>query len=413
MNESQPIASTDFDLAQSIVSHDIEHVPIVHKTHTVMSSSDPVYGSEIREAAQALHTQVYLEKDFIDFDAISKEGLYIDEYSDRSVYLLSENDRRQSACRYIYADKRDGIMSLPTAQYFSVNPDTIKQVAGVARLSDLKSKDVIEVSALASIRLDTESRQSGSSELDATRLLYATILRHSLDAGHRLWLLNIDPPLVKALRILIGSDNVHELGEKQAYMGSPTVPVAINPQDVVQAALTDESEFGEMKRQYLLETLPGVRGTHLRKDVKQALSEHEIPYEEESRLKRVMKNRRALAYTAIMGYSSARALPVGAVEEFEGSVPLLWAIDVGTAVPYTWGLIETVTGKSPARRLAGATVAGGSFVAPYAYFWAEGNDYPWHVNAVVGGLIGTAALLEGAKMRKDYLLAEKLQAPHR
>lgn len=413
MNEPQPITVTDFDLAQSIISPTVEHVPIMHTRHAVMRSTDPAHGVEVREAAQALHTQVYLEKDYIDFDDIDAAGLFLDEYSDRSVYLLSENERRQSACRYIHADKKEGIMSLPTARHFSVNPETIKQVAGVARLSELKSTEVIEVSALASIRLDNEPRRGSSSELDATRLLYATIVRDSLDAGHRLWLLNIDPPLVKALRILIGNDNVHELGEKQTYVGSPTVPVAINPQDVVRTALQDESAYGEMKRQYLLETLPGVSGKHLSKEVKEALSEHGIPCEEEGRLRRLMRNRRALAYAAILAYSSARVLPVGAVEEFEGSVPVLWAIDVGTAVPYAWGLIETATGKTPARRFTGAAVASGSFVAPYAYFWAEGNDYPWQVNAAVGGLIGTAALLESRKLRKDHLLAEKLQASRR
>jgi hypothetical protein len=203
---------------------------------------------------------------------------------------------------------------------------------------------------------------------------------------------------------------VNRLGESRQYIGPATVPVAINPQEVVRAAFTDTSDFGEVKRQYLLESLPGVSGRHLPTDIKDMLTAHDIPYDEDSRMRRLIHNRRALAYAAILGYSSARALPVGAIDEFQGSVPLLWAIDVGTAVPYTWGLIETVAAKAPIRRAVGASVAGGSFIAPYAYFWAEGQEYPPYVNAVVGGLIGTATLLEAAKVRKDRRIARELKA---
>ncbi|MNT70343.1 hypothetical protein D3C72_2087180 [compost metagenome] len=55
-------------------------------------------------------------------------------------------------------------------------------------------------------------------------------------------------------------------------------------------------------------------------------------------------------------------------------------------------------------------MASGSFVAPYAYFWSEGNDYPPHVNIAVGGLIGTATLLEAGKVRKDRKIAKALGA---
>ncbi|MFZ2836671.1 MAG: hypothetical protein WAZ21_05130 [Candidatus Saccharimonadales bacterium] len=378
--------------------------------NSIMNSDDHLYGNTVKEIAQSLHTQVYLERDFIDIEDINDAGLFIDEYSDRSTYLLSENDNRRSACRYIRADKKNGIMSLPTAQRFSVDPEIIKQAAGVHRLSDLRHSEVIEVSGLASIRLSDDSERGAgrAGELDATRLLYASIIRRSLDDGHKLWLLNIDRALLRSLEMLIGKDQVHTLGEAVEYMGPATIPVAINPQDVVRAAFADKSSFGDMKQQYLLETLPGVSDRYLADDVKQMLSENGIPYESESRLRRLFRNRRALAYAAIIGYSSARALPVGAVEEFEGSAPLLWAIDIGTAVPYTWGLLEAVSAKTPLRRAVGATVASGSFVAPYAYFWSEGNDYPPHVNIAVGGLIGAATLLEAGKVRKDRKIAKAL-----
>lgn len=412
MDERQRAESAVSDLAPSISDTSVESFPEIREARAVATSDDPLHGQEVRELAQALHTQVYLDKGFIASDDINDAGLFIDEYSDRSTYLLSENDYRRSACRYIHADRREGIMSLPTAQRFSVDPEIIEQVAGVQRLSDLKHHEVIEVSGLASIRLDSASeRRKGGGELDATRLIYASIIRHSLDAGHKLWLLNIEPPLLRSLEILIGKEQVHTLGDAVEYMGPATIPVAINPQEVVRAAFADDTSFGEMKRQYLLESLPGVKSRHLAKDIRQTLFENNIPYEEDKRIKRLARNRRALAYAAIFGYSSLRALPAGAVDEFEGSVPLLWAIDIGTAGPYAWGLVEAISAKTPLRRTVGATVAGGSFIAPYAYFWVEGNDYPPYVNAVVAGLIGTATLLETSKIRKDRKIARALRMP--
>jgi hypothetical protein len=414
MEEYKEVDKSVLEIAPSILKRDTLEIPDAVSAIAVMTSRDELYGDAIKEIAQALHTQVYLDKEYIDERDINSQGVFIDKYSHRSTYLLSEGEYRRSACRYISADKKDILLSLPTAENFSIDPEVIKLVSGVNRLSDIKYSEVIEVSGLASIQLDPSFNKRGRrEELDATRLLYASIIRHSLDEGHKLWLLNIDEKLLRSLEVLIGREQVHRLGEAKKYIGPSTVPVAINPQEVVRAAFADESEFGEMKRQYLLESLPGVRGKYLPKDIKDSLTEHNIPYEEEAQLRRLLTNRRALAYAAILGYSSARALPVGAVEEFQGSVPLLWAIDIGTAVPYTWGLIETVAAKTPVRRVVGATVAGGSFVAPYAYFWAEGQDYPPYVNAVIGGLIGTATLLEVAKARKDHKIYRRLVAANR
>lgn len=411
MEEYKEVDGPVLEIAPSISERETQPISDVKISLAVMSSHDELYGQEVRGAAQALHTQVYLDKGYIDESDLNLQGVFIDRYSSRSTYLLSENEHRRSACRYISADKKDGILSLPTAEHFCIDPEVIKEVAGIHRLSELKHTEVIEVSGLASIQLDSDIQKNGRrEELDATRLLYASIIRHSLDKGHKAWLLNIDARLLRSLEILIGSAQVHRLGEPHGYMGPPTIPVAINPQEVVRAAFTDKSDFGDMKRQYLLESLPGVCSKYLPKNIKDMLTKHDIPYEEEAQLKRLLTNRRALAYAAIIGYSSVRALPVGGVEEFEGSVPLLWAIDVVTAVPYAWGLVETVSAKTPMRRTVGATIAGGSFIAPYAYFWSEGQDYPSYVNAAVGGLIGIATLLEASKVRKDCKIARRLKA---
>jgi len=376
----------------------------------VLSSKDIVHGARIMQQAQELSTRTYLDKQYISADDLDDDGIYRDENTSRSVYFFAENSIRDSTCRYITADKT-GIMSLPTAQNFAIDSEIVRKAAGVARISNLKSSEVIEVSALASAQhVEAVSRSKSRDELDATRLLYARVLRDSLDQGHKVWLLNTHEKLVRHLEIMLGKEQIHRLGETKEYMGSPTVPAAINPQEVVKSALRDETETGAMKREYLKETLKGVSDRYLDKEMLALLDVHDIPYERGSLLKRTLRHRKAMAYAAIAGYTVARAVPVANVEGFEGNAGIFFAIDFATAFPYTWGLVEAATAKKPVRRMIGGSVAAGSFAAPYVYFWAEGNDYPAWVNAAVGGIVGVSALMAANGIRKDKKLEAQLEA---
>jgi hypothetical protein len=392
-----------FEPAELVIDSEARALPFP----IVLSSKDAGHGDTVKRNAQLLHTKVYLEKGYITPEEIDEDGIFNDEYSNRSTYLFAENSLRDSTCRYISATKKDGIMSLPTAKYFSVDADAIRDASGVKRLSNLKSREVIEVSALASVQ-HGDIGQGRRGELDATRLLYARVLRDSLDQGHKLWLLNTHEALVRHLELLLGKEQIHRLGEVMEYMGSPTVPVAINPQDVVRTALADESDFGDMKRQYLQETLSGVSDRYLSKDLITLLELHKIPYERSPLGARILRHQKAIGYTAIAGYTIARAVPVANIEEFDGNPWIFFGIDFATSFPYAWGLVETVTGKTPLRRIAGGVTAAGSFAAPYVYFWAEGNDYPVWVNGVVGGIIGVAGLAAVNGIRKDNQLEKCL-----
>lgn len=374
----------------------------------VANMAEIVTGNQVDRHVQELHTQVYLNKGYIGVSDLNEEGLFIDEYSDRSRYLMVGGETRLSACRYIRADKKDGLLSLPTAKHFSIDTDVLKEVAGVKRLSSLKFDEVIEVSALVSTR--RPDRQANVPEaFSPTKLLYGSVIRESLDNGYKVWLLNVDKLLLRSLSGLLGKDQVHVLGESRAYMGPPTIPVAINPYEVVRSTFHDTSEYGEVKRAYLQETLRGVGAKYLPKDIRRVFNDNEIDYTPYSPVDRVLRDPRTLAYGAILAYSTARALPAGAVAEFDGSVPLLWGIDVATAVPYTWGLIQTVSAKTTLRRSLGTSVAAGSFMAPYVYFWAEGDNYPPYITGIVAGLIGVGGLIEVVKVRKDHKIRQELE----
>lgn len=376
--------------------------------------SEPVDIDPTTLRAMRLHAETYLREGFINEDDVNEDGLYIDEYAPRSEYRFMEAARGEVACRYIRADKKAGIMSLPTAKNFSIDPAAIKEIAGVKRLSDLKANQVIELSGLASRRKITDGidGKADASVHRLTEALYISLLRESVENNYKLWLMNIDEPLRQSFQHRLGGDQVHAVGEEFQYMGPPTVPVAINPFNVVESILEREPVEGQvdMVQKMLKRSLDGIDARHVSKKMRALFDKHDISYERPSSLKRLATDPRTYAYSTIVGYSTLRALPVGAVEQFDGSVPLLWGIDIATAVPYTWGLIEAVSAKSMKRRALGAAVAAGSFVAPYAYFAAEGDNYPPYVTGAVAGMIGLAGLLETTKIRKDRQIKRDLLA---
>lgn len=124
-------------------------------------------------------------------------------------------------------------------------------------------------------------------------------------------------------------------------------------------------------------------------------------------MSRLLKNPKTLVYLVVFIYSSLRALPVVFVKEFEGSILLLWTIDVVTAIPYTWGVLAMVLGSKPLIRVAGALTTVVTFMAPYIYFWMKGTAYPWYVTVIVGFLIFTGVAIEIAKYVQEKTLERK------
>lgn len=370
--------------------------------------------SDETRRAQEIHTEVYLQREFIHEDQLNDEGLFVDEYAQRSTYFFHEGAGREVGARLISATKKEKLLSLPTAKLFSIDPDRVAEAAGVQRLGDLGRRDVVEVSGLAS-RAKELPVDGNPNELDPVSVLYAKMIRHSIERGHKLWLLNADPLLLRDMKRRLGDEQVIEVGEKRRYMGPPTRPAVISPSRVVEDVFTGSNE---QNQQFLTAAFHGIDLSNASKHVRQLVKERDIPHVEGSQVKKLARDPRTLAYAAIFGYSAVRAIPVAAVDEFEGSVPVFLAIDVGTAIPYTWGVIETFSGNTPlsrkvgraAAKSIGATVAAGTFIAPYAYFYANGREYPAYVNAVVAGFVGIAGISEVAKQRKEKRIRATLEA---
>ena len=371
---------------------------------------------DITRKAMALHTSVYRDRGFIGEGDII-DGYFRDQYTDRSRYFFQENERREVGARLISATRKQGIMSLPTMKNFSVDPDLIANTAGVNRVSDLSYKKVVEVSGLASrYKKDRDSTGSTDRVFDPVRLLYTNLLRYSIEQGHEIWALNADPFLLRDMRNQLGRDQVITIGESQKYMGPPSTPAVINPQRVVMSVLNGDNKEN---KEYIKEVLDGVNLARVPKPFQELFKDNGIDYTLDLPLKeKILKLRtlKAVGYSGLVGYSAFRALPVSTVEEFHGSIPLFFAIDVGTALTQVWGMEEVLSKDTylqrkigrVAAKTVGMAVATGSFVAPYAYFYSQGEEYPAYVNGVVAGLVGVAGVSEYIKYRRERNLRQQL-----
>lgn len=359
---------------------------------SIYSSDDPRCGDGAKYLSQKLSTDVYLEKDFITQDQLDPEsGLYIDGYADRSTYFLVVNGQKIATARQIKADKESGFDSLPTTHYFSLDAGKMAEVAGVRSIGDLKPKEVVEISGLAALRKD--GGVIGS--LDAVIALYSQMLKTSLEHGHKLWVQNVDPTFLRILSGMVGKEQVHVLGAAREYMGPPTIPVGLNPQEIVRKILSSEDLATSQYKHHLQAVFAGIDDRKVPHDIRALFRSNGIAPKEYSQVVELVKKPEVALGIIAVGYSASRDLAASTVDQFQGDLVTLMSIDIGTAVPYAYGLAKMLTGKTVGQRLLGTSIAIPSFLAPYVYFWKEGHNYPGYVKGIAAGMAGVAALKEG------------------
>jgi len=364
--------------------------------------------------AQRIHTEAYLRRGLIDADSLNEDHLYTDEYTPRSEAVVVADGEKKAAIRLIHTDKKQGgLMSLPTLKHFSVDPQILRDTAHATRLSTIDPSRVVEVSGLGSVASDEHSSYR---LMDSTvRSTFAAGLRRSLDEGHNLWVMNVDPFLKRYLDRVLDHDLVKQVGEERRYQGDPTIPVALSPQDTVESILGDEDRrFSERNKQDIHAAMQGVSEKNLSRKLIGLMHDNDIQTEKASLAARAWQSKRFLLYGSMVGYSALRFIPLSFVKEFDGSLAAFAAIDVGTAATQAASMELYFKGNNRLKRALGATAAIASFVAPYAYVGAtngEGSalDYPWYVYAVAGGFAAISGGLELSGTLKDNRLARDLQ----
>ena len=312
------------------------------------------------------------------------------------------------------------ILDLPFTHAFALDPQAVIDISGVARLSELNAKNVVTIDSLRSL---AHTNTQDFYAIDDAAEALGTALRMAISSRQLLWFSSLPESDVKKVQNILGGDIVHVVGPELAVdkldgstlelptalkqRGEPLVPIAISPSELVQAWA-----HGSLEQQKLLAYL--LEGTNTlvmqQKDL-QALRKVGTKLIERNPVWRLLYNPKVLAYLVVMVYSSLRALPVVFVPGFHGNVWVLWSIDIITAIPYTWGIVEMITGRSFGRRMLGLLITVVTFVSPYVYFWANGRDYPVWVTIFVIALIVAACAVEYVRWLRDRAISAILRQP--
>lgn len=286
-----------------------------------------------------------------------------------------------------------GVDGLQTAHQFALDPEALLDVARTPRPSDLRPHHVRETPELAMRHLHDLVEGDVS--------VLGHLLETALAEGCVLWLTHVDPVRRRELEDMFGPGLVHVVGTELDGL----VPIALNPNTVVESWSRDPQHHP-----FLRQALRGLDAVRLPRRVVRALDAAGVDFVRHGRLERAAKNPKVIAYVVVLVYSALRALPVTFVRQFHGSLVVLWAIDLLTAIPYTWGVLAMVTAKSFGLRLAGTFVTAVTFVLPYIYFWLHGKHYPPFVLLVVVALVVGGVGLEGWKVLRDRRINARLSA---
>ncbi|MBZ8176250.1 hypothetical protein GP475_04080 [Corynebacterium poyangense] len=292
------------------------------------------------------------------------------------------------------------VLDLPFVHEYSLDAMAIWQISQLSRLGDMSAKNVVVVDTLKTLAHTTPEKFFG---LDDVAWSLAPMLRQAASTRQAVWLCDIPKGDLGRVTAILGEHVVHEVGiaEDREGSGNNFIPIALSPIDLIAhwAQGTPEQQSA------LQQLMEGADTLVMKRSVLANLRAVGANIIERNIVGRVLSNPKVIAYLVVLIYSSLRALPVVFVPGFHGKVWVLWTIDIVTAIPYTWGIIEMFAGKNIIRRLIGLVVTIITFVSPYIYFWFNGRDYPSWVHVFVGMMILGAILIEYLRWLRDRIIA--------
>ncbi len=277
------------------------------------------------------------------------------------------------------------LAAFPALASHSLSPEHVCDAAGVQRLAELGPHNALVV-AVDDV-VDTKKR--------------AHTLRRALERGAVILFVESETTLdglrlTNALRgIAVRLDEPPETGERALY--------GVNVISLLRAALAHNDVAD------LAEALRGMP-THRTPHKALAMLPESILVQLTSVLQRVLRHPSLPVYVIVFVYSSLRVLPVALIREFHGSLLVLWAIDLITAVPYTWGVLAMLFAPKRRIRLLAALTTLVTFVGPYVYFWLHGRGYPPYVPIVIVGLTLASVLLEANRYRQEQGLRRRYRS---
>ncbi|MBL3687042.1 hypothetical protein D3248_08780 [Leucobacter zeae] len=274
-----------------------------------------------------------------------------------------------------------------------IDPDLLCGVAGVQRVAELGPRNTRVVPIESLIGPDSRARVLREAlECGAIVVLAgggdASELRAALPAG-------IAVRVDGAGAIARGASDGSAVGAEAAHPAVYAVNVAV----LLRHSLERDGTA-------TLRALAGMSTRRVHRDAL-ALLPPSAPVHRESALSRALLHPSLPVYAIVFVYSSLRVLPVALVREFHGSLLVLWAIDVVTAVPYTWGVLAMLFDPRGRIRLLAAATTLVTFVVPYVYFWVNGRGYPPYVPIVIAVLTASSVILEAGRYLQERRLRDR------
>lgn len=309
------------------------------------------------------------------------------------------------------------LVDLPIVRKYCLDPDIIRNVARVPRLSDLSKNTVTDVSWLCSDQFENIEQFLASEYGD--KFLHA--LREAARKKVSLWLLEASYNQISKLTELLDTTDIFEcgvwglkrekaynrrfdnlkIGPKANFNREITRPWAIPVHSLLLGIAGAWRQLSQKTQIKIRIALSGLDGSHMLPSIVKALNKCQIPIHTRSQIYRIITDPKVITYIVVFIYSALRVLPVMLVKEFRGSLLVLWTLDLGTAVPYTWGILKMVTGRTRNQRLLGAVVSIITFLTPYIYFGITGKDYPAYVIVIVAIMIFSGIFLEIYRVWKE------------
>ncbi|MGP1497953.1 MAG: cytochrome C oxidase subunit IV [Schaalia odontolytica] len=254
------------------------------------------------------------------------------------------------------------ILDIEIARSYEWDTATIIALSGVDRPGDLTTRIVEVPGALTDIAAE------GFSPHSAAGHALSHELHDAIQRRVRLWIAEIPTDQLTRLHEAFGDGIVHEAGQPR---GANT-PIAMSPLELLEQWASGSDE----QRKFMRTAMAGLDTLTSSSHATRASRAVGASIIERSPFLRLCRNPKFIAYVVVFVYSMARAVPVMFVPHFGGDWRILWLIDVVTAIPYTWGLIEMVAGQKLWHRIAGAVTASVTFLAPYVYFLLYGRHAP-------------------------------------
>lgn len=290
------------------------------------------------------------------------------------------------------------VADIPEAARYCWDADVLLELSGADRIGEISARRTQFFDDLGDF---VDEVTDSFFSLDSWGHAFGHRLREAVERRQTLWLGILPAHLLEKLRSFAGDPALVRVAGVPLDDGS--LPVAINP-----IALINQWKTSEVTRRYLQRVLSGADSLRATRSAIHALREAGVAFRDRSFAIRMMVNPTFLAYLVVFVYSSLRALPVAFVPGFHGKVWVLWSIDMITAVPYTWGVLAMVAGRTFFKRVMGLIVTIVTFVSPYVYFWMHGRHYPPTVIVFVAAMIIGAIALEGFRWWRDRVVKRTL-----